>query len=195
VSCALSSSGAGHDPRACHGIWKKHCPVFETLDLGWLPWDSAAVGEVFFEKQEVEVVPRIRSWILYFSWPRASPDKLADAMGCNPTVLCGNCPAKTGLAVSKRIQREAAVPASPASAALKHFRLAAGTGKVCGTTGVVCLTAFAVASQAAKIHTHFRGFCHVTRAPPLHTHASLFSGSSFGKSLRRSSARCSKRRA
>jgi len=63
------------------------------------------------------------------------------AMGCNPTVHLGNCPAKTDQAELKRIQREAAVPASPASAALKHFRLAAGTGKVCGTTGVVCVTA------------------------------------------------------
>ena len=139
MSCALSSSGACHDPHACHGIWKKCCPAFGTLNLGWLPWDSAAVGEVFLEKQEVEVVPRIRSWILYFSWPEALPDKLAGAMGCYPTAHSGNCPAKTDQAKFKRIQREAAVPASLASAALKHFRLAAGTGKVCGKTGVVCL--------------------------------------------------------
>jgi hypothetical protein len=54
VGYALSSSGACHDPRACRGIGKKYYPA---LDLGWLPGDSAAAGEVFLEKPEFEMLP------------------------------------------------------------------------------------------------------------------------------------------
>jgi hypothetical protein len=64
VRYALFSSGASHDPRAWRGIWKKRCPAFETLDLGWLPWGSAAVGEVFVGKQKFEVFPRVWLWML-----------------------------------------------------------------------------------------------------------------------------------
>jgi|GEM_PF-1704942 hypothetical protein len=59
VSYALFSSVANHDPRAYRGIWKKRCPAFETLDLGWLPWGSAAVGEAFVGKQEFEVFSQV----------------------------------------------------------------------------------------------------------------------------------------
>src|ERR1035437_1468542 len=34
--------------------------------------------------------------MFYFSWPRASPDNLADAMGCNPTVYFGDAPRRAG---------------------------------------------------------------------------------------------------
>jgi hypothetical protein len=60
---ATFSSGANHDPRACHGIWKKCCPAFETLDLAWLPRGSVAVGEVFVGKQKFEVFPRFWLWM------------------------------------------------------------------------------------------------------------------------------------
>jgi hypothetical protein len=59
VSYALFLLRVDPDPHACHGIWKKCYPAFGPLDLGWLPWDSAAAGEVFFGKQESEVFPRV----------------------------------------------------------------------------------------------------------------------------------------
>src|ERR1035437_3370911 len=64
VSYATFSSGASRDPRACRGIERKCYPAFETLDLGWPPWSSTAVGGVFFGKPEFEVFPRVWCWVL-----------------------------------------------------------------------------------------------------------------------------------
>jgi hypothetical protein len=59
VNYALSLFGATRDPRACRGIERKYNPASGILDLGWLPWGSAAVGEVFLGKQRFGVFPRV----------------------------------------------------------------------------------------------------------------------------------------
>jgi len=59
VNYALSLFGASRDPRAYRGIERKCYPALGILDLGWLPWGSAAVGEVFLGKHRFGVFPRV----------------------------------------------------------------------------------------------------------------------------------------
>ncbi|HVU08972.1 MAG TPA: hypothetical protein VHG89_10555 [Verrucomicrobiae bacterium] len=82
-------TGTRYDPRACRGIWKKCCPAFEVLDL-WCPWgNSVAVGEMFWGKQEFAVLLEIQWWMPCYSWPKASLNYAANAMGYNPTTAEG----------------------------------------------------------------------------------------------------------
>jgi hypothetical protein len=61
---AMFSFGVSLDPRGCRGTWKKGYPAFEVLAPGRLSRGAAALGEGFAEKQEVEVMPQVRLWML-----------------------------------------------------------------------------------------------------------------------------------
>jgi len=54
VNCAMFSSDARRDPRACRGIWKRCYPAFLVLVPALLNWPSVAVDEAFLGKQMFE---------------------------------------------------------------------------------------------------------------------------------------------
>src|SRR5690348_9598171 len=97
VCCASSSSGACHDPRAWHGIWKMYCPAFETLDLRRRLRGSASIGEAFFWKQEFGVFSQVWSYI-FLQGQKHYLRSWRTLSGVTRRCFFADYPAKSGLA-------------------------------------------------------------------------------------------------
>ena len=69
-------SAAGPDSRGGRGVGQKDCPAGRV-------W--AAAGSAFAEEPESVMEPPVPAPVFWFSSPRSSPDRPANAMGCYPT--------------------------------------------------------------------------------------------------------------
>jgi len=69
-------SAACPDRRGGRGAGKKSCPAGRV-------W--AAAGSAFAEEPESVMEPPVPAPVFWFSSPRSSPDRPANAMGCYPT--------------------------------------------------------------------------------------------------------------